>query len=71
MPGSQAESVHGRPQFAKPSVHDDAKVKIAPVHSDFVCGCLPLSLMGYAGWRLDRSIALVVLRFFRALPTTV
>lgn len=27
--------VHGRPRFAKLSVRDDMKVKIAPVHSDF------------------------------------
>jgi len=63
--------VHGRPRFAKPSIHDDAKVKIAPVHSDCMCGAVPLSLMGCAGWLLDRSIALSVQRFFRALPTTV
>jgi len=41
--------VHGRPRFAKLSIHDGSKVKIAPVHSDFACGCWPLSLMGFAG----------------------
>jgi hypothetical protein len=41
--------VHGRPRFAKPSIHDGLKVKIAPVHSDFVCGHWPLSLMECAG----------------------
>jgi hypothetical protein len=70
-PHTHTNSVHGRPLFAKLSIDDDAKVKIAPVHSDFICGFLPLSLMGYAGWRLNRSIALLVLRNFRALPTTV
>jgi tripartite-type tricarboxylate transporter receptor subunit TctC len=29
--------VHGRSRFAKLSIHDDSKVKIAPVHSDFWC----------------------------------
>ena len=50
--------VHGRPRFAKLSIHDGSKVKIAPVHSDFRCGFWPLSLMGFAGWRLDRLHAL-------------
>jgi hypothetical protein len=52
-------------------MHDGVKVKIAPVHSDFVCGALPLSLMGCADWLLDRSIALSVQRFFRVVPITV
>jgi hypothetical protein len=42
-------NVHGRSLFAKLSIHDDSKVKIAPVHSDFRCGFWPLSLMGFAG----------------------
>jgi hypothetical protein len=42
--------VHGRPRFAKRSMRDDMKVKIAPVHSDFVCDDLSLSLMECAGW---------------------
>jgi hypothetical protein len=42
--------VHGRPRFAKRSMRDDIKVKIAPVHSDFVCDDLSLSLMECAGW---------------------
>jgi len=54
-------SVHGRPRFAKHSIHDSVKVKIAPVHPDFVCDDLPLSLMGSAGWCPYRSIALRVL----------
>ena len=49
--------VHGRPRFAKLSVHDNEKVKIAPVHPDF-SAVLPLSLMGFAGWFLERQIAL-------------
>jgi hypothetical protein len=43
-------TVHGRPRFAKLSVRDGWKEQIAPVHSDFVCGIVPLSLMGLAGW---------------------
>jgi len=31
-------SVHGRPQFAKLSVHEGLQDQIAPVHSDFSCG---------------------------------
>ena len=31
--------VHGRSRFAKLSIHDGSKVKIAPVHSDFWCDC--------------------------------
>lgn len=63
--------VHGRPRFAKLSIHDGSKEKIAPVHSDFECGFGPLSLMGFAGWRLNRLHALWVPRPARALPTTV
>ena len=41
--------LHGRSRYAKLSIHDDSKVKIAPVHSDFLCDFGPLSLMGFAG----------------------
>ena len=57
--------------YAKRSIHDDSKVKIAPVHSDFDCSFWPLSLMGFAGRRLDRLIALWVPGLLRAVPTTV
>ncbi len=64
--------VHGRPRFAKSSIHDGSKVKIAPVHSDFDCDFKLLSLMGFAGWHLNRNNALtMVLQQKRALPTTV
>jgi hypothetical protein len=43
-------SEHGRPRFAKLSFHGGGKEQIAPVHPDFGCGILPLSLMGLAGW---------------------
>jgi hypothetical protein len=42
-------TVHGRPLNAKLSIHGDSKVKIAPVHSDFLCDFWSLSLMGFAG----------------------
>jgi len=38
------------PNFVKLSVCGGGKEQIAPVHSDFGCGILPLSLMGLAGW---------------------
>ena len=41
--------IHGRSRYAKLSIHDDSKVKIAPVHSDFLCDFGSLSLMGFAG----------------------
>jgi hypothetical protein len=31
-------TVHGRPHFAKLSVHEGLQDRIAPVHSDFCCG---------------------------------
>jgi hypothetical protein len=31
-------AVHGRPHFAKRSVHEGLQEQIAPVHSDFSCG---------------------------------
>src|ERR1035438_5163415 len=31
--------VHGRPHFAKLSVYEGLQDQIAPVHSDFYCGC--------------------------------
>ena len=33
--GVISENVHEHPLFAKFSIHDSLKVKIAPVHSDF------------------------------------
>jgi hypothetical protein len=65
------QGVHGRPRYAKLSIHDDSKEKIAPVHSDFECGLWPLSLMGFADWLLYRKYALKVLRLARVLPITV
>lgn len=44
------DRTHARPGFAKLSVRDGLKVQIAPVHPDFVCGIVPLSLMGLACW---------------------
>jgi hypothetical protein len=38
------------PGFAMRSVRNGLKEQIAPVHPDFVCGIVPLSLMGLAGW---------------------
>jgi len=38
------------PGFAMRSVCNGLKEQIAPVHPDFVCGIVPLSLMGLAGW---------------------
>jgi hypothetical protein len=43
-------TVHGRPRFAMRSFRDDLKEQIAPVHPDFMCGIVPLSLMGLADW---------------------
>lgn len=59
------------PRFAKRSVRDVAKEKIAPVHPDFACETSSLSLMGSAGRRPNRIRALWVLRPARAVPTTV
>jgi hypothetical protein len=36
--GVASENVHEHPLFAKFSIHDSLKVKIATVHSDFWCG---------------------------------
>jgi hypothetical protein len=44
--------------YAKPSIRFDSKVKIAPVHSDSWCDFGSRSLMGFAGWILNRSVAL-------------
>jgi len=45
--------VHGAymnaPKFAKLSIHNSSKVKIAPVYPDFDCSFGLLSLMGAAG----------------------
>jgi hypothetical protein len=69
--GSSAARRTWTPPFVKLSIHDGGKERIAPVHPDFGCGFWPLSLMGFAGWRLDRLHALWVPRLARALPTTV
>ena len=57
--------------YASLSIHDNAKVKIAPVHSDCECSFWLRSLMGFAGQRLNRIHALWVPRAARALSTTV
>ena len=44
--------------YASLSIHDNAKVKIAPVHSDCACSFWLRSLMGFAGQRLNRLHAL-------------
>ena len=63
-------TVHGRPRFAKLSVRDGSKGRLHPYIRTFGAA-LPLSLMGFAGWLLNRFRALEVLRSFWALPTTV
>ena len=63
-------AVHGRPRFAKLSVHDGWKGRLHPYIRTFV-RLQPLSLMGFAGWLLNRFVALEVLRSFWASPTTV
>ncbi len=45
--GNRGQGVHGRPRYAKLSIHDGSKEKIASVHSDFECGLWALSLMGF------------------------
>jgi hypothetical protein len=47
--------VHGRPRFAKLSIDDGSKVKIAPVHSDFRCGFLAAVPDGIC-WLAPRSL---------------
>ncbi len=47
--------VHGRPQFAKHSVHDGSKEEIAPVHPDFACGFLAAVPDGFC-WSAPRSL---------------
>ncbi len=49
------QAVHGRPRFAKLSIHDGSKVKIAPVHSDFRCGFLAAVPDGIC-WLAPRSL---------------
>ena len=57
LDGGQAPmTVHGRPRFARRSFRDDIEEQIAPVHPDFACGLVPLSLMGLAG-RLPIALA--------------
>ena len=47
--------VHGRPRFAKLSIDDGSKEKIAPVHSDFRCGFLAAVPDGIC-WLAPRSL---------------
>jgi len=63
-------TVHGRPRFAKLSVHGDMKVRLHPYIRTFAAAS-PLSLMGFAGQLLYRFVALKVLRTFWASLTTV
>lgn len=56
------------PLFAKHPIHDSAKVKIAPVHSDFGVATLRF-WMGFAGRRLNWNSALEVLRFLQCPPS--
>jgi len=62
--------VHGRPRFARLSVHDGWKERLHPYIRTFVAAW-PLSLMGFAGWLLNRFVALEVLRTCWAWPTPV
>lgn len=50
-----SRNVHGRPRFAKLSIDDGSKVKIAPVHSDFRCGFLAAVPDGIC-WLAPRSL---------------
>ena len=52
------------PLFAKHPILDSAKVKIAPVHSDFGVATLR-SCMGFTGRRLNWNSTLEVLRFLQ------
>ena len=54
----EREVIDGRPRFAKPSIDDDKKVKIAAIDPDFNRGTRPLSLMEYAGRHLNQQNAL-------------
>ena len=45
--------------YAKPSIHFDSKVKIAPVHSEFSRDFWSLSPMGFAGWFPNCNVALL------------
>ena len=45
--GVTSGNVHEHPLFAKSSIHDSMKVKIAPVYSDFARDFESLSLMGF------------------------
>lgn len=62
--------VYGRSWFAKRSIHDGSKGKNCTRILDFGVA-MPLSRMGFAGWRLNRKSALLMPRFLRALPTPV
>ena len=57
-PVTQIERQYMNAPYAKPSIRFDSKVKIAPVHSDSWCDFGSRSLMGFAGWILNRSVAL-------------
>jgi hypothetical protein len=50
------------PRFAKPSIREAKKVKIARVYPDFCSNSLPRSLMEVAGQGPHRFCALEVLR---------
>ena len=46
--GSTRPTMYGRPRFAKRSIRDGLKVKIAAMYPDFESGTCLLSLMEYA-----------------------
>ena len=48
-------AVHGRSRYAKLSIHDGSKVKIAPVHSDFLCDFL-VTVPDGIRWLTPRSL---------------
>src|SRR5690606_2678652 len=57
-----ASSVHGRPWFAKLSILDGSKVKIAPVHPDFDCSLYAAVPDGFCWLAPNCDHALKVLR---------
>src|SRR5690606_14071296 len=57
-----ASSVHGRPWFAKLSILDGSKVKIAPVHPDFDCSLYAAVPDGFCWLAPTCDLALKVLR---------
>jgi hypothetical protein len=58
------------PWFAKPSVHDGWKGRLHPYIRTLVAAW-PLFLKEFAGWLLNRCLALEALRSFWASPTPV